>query len=196
MQSTARIAGVRAHRSDPGEHAPQDQHRAPRDQRSIARHHAQHIGVGVGARDEEHQHENDCDHGRDRRHREVVQRGEERAVDVCGRPLGDVANKTTPVNGFLDPSPKSKFEGRPEFELESLHRTAMIGTPEQVIERLRYYEQLGVDEFSFWCDNSLPHDEKRKSLELFSKKSHPPSCDARLPIDLARNVFDNNPQRL
>jgi alkanesulfonate monooxygenase SsuD/methylene tetrahydromethanopterin reductase-like flavin-dependent oxidoreductase (luciferase family) len=111
----------------------------------------------------------------------VVQRGEERAVDVCGRPLGDVANKTTPVNGFLDPSPKSKFEGRPEFELESLHRTAMIGTPEQVIERLRYYEQ---------------HDEKRKSLELFSKKSHPPSCDARLPIDLARNVFDNNPQRL
>jgi alkanesulfonate monooxygenase SsuD/methylene tetrahydromethanopterin reductase-like flavin-dependent oxidoreductase (luciferase family) len=38
-------------------------------------------------------------------------------------------NKTTPVNGFLDPSPKSKFEGRPEFELESLHRTAMIGTP-------------------------------------------------------------------
>jgi alkanesulfonate monooxygenase SsuD/methylene tetrahydromethanopterin reductase-like flavin-dependent oxidoreductase (luciferase family) len=103
----------------------------------------------------------------------VVQRGEERAVDVCGRPLGDVANKTTPVNGFLDPSPKSKFEGRPEFELESLRRTAMIGTPEQVIERLRYYEQLGVDEFSFWCDNSLPHDEKRKPLELFIKEVTP-----------------------
>ena len=49
-------------------------------------------------------------------------------------------NKTTPVNGFLEPSPESKFEGRPEFELESLHRTAMIGTPEEVIERLRYYQ--------------------------------------------------------
>jgi flavin-dependent trigonelline monooxygenase, oxygenase component len=57
--------------------------------------------------------------------------------------------------------------------IESLHRTAMIGTPEQVIERLRYYEQLGVDEFSFWCDNSLPHDEKRKSLELFIKEVTP-----------------------
>jgi flavin-dependent trigonelline monooxygenase, oxygenase component len=82
-------------------------------------------------------------------------------------------NKTTPVNGFLEPSPISKFEGRPEFELESLHRTAMIGTPEQVIERLRFYKDLGVDEFSFWCDNSLPHEEKRKSLELFIKDVAP-----------------------
>ena len=77
------------------------------------------------------------------------------------------------MNGFLEPSPESKFEGRPEFELESLHRTAMIGTPEEVIERLRHYQELGVDEFSFWCDNSLPHEEKRRSLELFIKEVAP-----------------------
>ena len=77
------------------------------------------------------------------------------------------ANLTTPVNGFLDPSPESKFADRPEFQPESLHKTAMIGTPAEVIERIRYYEELGVDEFSFWCDNSLSHEEKRKSLELF-----------------------------
>lgn len=76
-------------------------------------------------------------------------------------------NKQTPENGFLAPSPEAKFAERPEFELESLHKTAMIGTPQQVIERIRYYQELGVDEFSFWCDNSLPHAEKRKSLELF-----------------------------
>ena len=58
-------------------------------------------------------------------------------------------NKTTPVNGFLEPSPEEKFAERPEFELESLHRTAMIGTPGEVVERLRSYEELGVDEFSF-----------------------------------------------
>jgi alkanesulfonate monooxygenase SsuD/methylene tetrahydromethanopterin reductase-like flavin-dependent oxidoreductase (luciferase family) len=79
-------------------------------------------------------------------------------------------NKTTPVNGFLEPSPESKFEGRPEFELESLHRTAMIGTPVELIERLRSYQELGVDEISLWRDNSLPHAEKRKSLELFIKE--------------------------
>ncbi len=78
-------------------------------------------------------------------------------------------NKNVPVNGFLEPSPEEKFAGRPEFELESLHKTAMIGTPEEIIPRIQYYKELGVDEFSFWCDNSLPHAEKKKSLELFIK---------------------------
>ncbi|QTI90557.1 LLM class flavin-dependent oxidoreductase [Streptomyces sp. AgN23] len=82
-------------------------------------------------------------------------------------------NKTTPQNGFLAPSPESKFEGRPEFEPESLHRTAMLGTPAEIIERLRTYEELGVDEYSFWIDTSLPHEEKRKSLELFIKEVMP-----------------------
>jgi flavin-dependent trigonelline monooxygenase, oxygenase component len=76
-------------------------------------------------------------------------------------------NKTTPVDGFLDPSPESKFAGRPEFELDSLHKTAMIGTPDEVIERIGHYRDLGVDEYSFWCDNSLSHEEKKKSLALF-----------------------------
>lgn len=76
-------------------------------------------------------------------------------------------NKTTPVDGFLDPSPESKFDGRPEFELESLHRTAMIGTPAEIIERLKHYQSLGVDEFSFWIDNSMSHEEKRASLARF-----------------------------
>jgi flavin-dependent trigonelline monooxygenase, oxygenase component len=82
-------------------------------------------------------------------------------------------NKTVPENGFLDPSPESKFADRPEFEADSLHRTAMIGTPTEVIDRIRHYQELGVDEFSFWCDNSLPHEEKRKSLALFIKEVVP-----------------------
>ncbi|WP_040832279.1 LLM class flavin-dependent oxidoreductase [Nocardia jiangxiensis] len=76
-------------------------------------------------------------------------------------------NKTVPDNGFLEPSPVSKFADRPEFAPESLHKTAMIGTPEEVIDRLRYYQELGIDEFSFWTDNTLSHEQKRKSLELF-----------------------------
>ncbi|CAG7613579.1 LLM class flavin-dependent oxidoreductase [Leucobacter soli] len=76
-------------------------------------------------------------------------------------------NKTTPVNGFLDPSPEEKFADRPEFELDSLHRTAMIGTPAEVIERVRHYESLGVSEYSIWSDSSLTFAEKKRSLELF-----------------------------
>ena len=41
-------------------------------------------------------------------------------------------NKTTPVDGFLDPSPESKFAERPEFQIDALHKTAMIGTPTEV----------------------------------------------------------------
>lgn len=76
-------------------------------------------------------------------------------------------NTTTPENGFLDPSPESKFADRPEFAPESLRRAAMIGTPEEVVDRLRGYEELGVSEFSFWSDNTLPHEQKRRSLQLF-----------------------------
>jgi flavin-dependent trigonelline monooxygenase, oxygenase component len=76
-------------------------------------------------------------------------------------------NKTTPTNGFLEPSPEEKFADRPEFELDSLHKSAMIGTPDEVIERIKHYQELGVDEFAYWIDNGMTHDEKKKSLELF-----------------------------
>ncbi|GAA1098789.1 LLM class flavin-dependent oxidoreductase [Tsukamurella spumae] len=88
-------------------------------------------------------------------------------------------NKTTPVNGFLDPSPESKFAERPEFALDSLHRTAMIGTPAEVIARLREYEALGIDEFSFWIDNSMTHEAKRDSLRRFIDEVVPQFAQAK-----------------
>ena len=82
-------------------------------------------------------------------------------------------NKTDPVDGFLEPSPEAKFAERPEFTPESLHKTAMIGTADEVVARLREYEALGVDEFSFWSDNSLTHEQKKRSLQLFIEKVVP-----------------------
>lgn len=76
-------------------------------------------------------------------------------------------NRVTPVNGFLDPTPEERFADRPEFGLDALRRSAMIGTPDEVIGRLRGYEALGVTEYAFWCDNSLDHDDKKRSLQLF-----------------------------
>jgi alkanesulfonate monooxygenase SsuD/methylene tetrahydromethanopterin reductase-like flavin-dependent oxidoreductase (luciferase family) len=77
------------------------------------------------------------------------------------------ANKATPIDGFLDPTPEAEVAERPEFGVDSLHETAMIGTPEEVVARLRHYEQIGVDEYSFWIDNSMSHAEKKASLRLF-----------------------------
>ena len=77
------------------------------------------------------------------------------------------SNKQTPVDGFLDPTPEAAVADKPEFSLDSLHNSAMIGTPAEIIERLRYYEELGVTEYSFWSDNTLSFAEKKRSLELF-----------------------------
>jgi hypothetical protein len=63
-------------------------------------------------------------------------------------------------------------------------------TPEEVIERLRQYEKLGVDEFSFWCD--LTHDEKRRSLGLFIKEVAPAFLRRRL---LAQQIPGPAPRR-
>lgn len=76
-------------------------------------------------------------------------------------------NKSTPVNGFLDPSPVEKFDDRPEMQPESLHKAAMIGTPDEVIARLKTYEEMGINEFGYWIDNSMSHEEKQESLRLF-----------------------------
>lgn len=75
--------------------------------------------------------------------------------------------KTPPTNGFLPPAPLEQFSERPEFALESIHQTAMIGTPEEVVKRIRHYGELGVDEYSYWIDNSMTHEEKLRSLQLF-----------------------------
>ncbi|WP_137885743.1 LLM class flavin-dependent oxidoreductase [Pseudomonas sp. 2FE] len=78
-------------------------------------------------------------------------------------------NKQTPVNGFVEPTSEEAVKDRPEYDLNNLRKNVMIGTPEQVIARIKHYQELGVDEFSFWSDNSLSHAEKKKSLELFIK---------------------------
>lgn len=80
---------------------------------------------------------------------------------------GYFKNDHEPVNGFCNPVPDEDMAKVPGFDLESLHKNMMIGTPEAVVPRLKQYEELGVDEYSFWIDNSMSHEEKKKSLQLF-----------------------------
>ena len=75
--------------------------------------------------------------------------------------------KQPPVNGFLPPAPLEQFGQRPEFDLEAIHRSAMIGDADTVIERIRHYGELGVDEYSYWIDNSMSHEDKKASLQRF-----------------------------
>ena len=50
---------------------------------------------------------------------------------------------------------------------ENMARDLTIGTAQQVIDRIKRYEDLGYDEFSFWIDSGLPNARKRESLSRF-----------------------------
>ena len=49
----------------------------------------------------------------------------------------------------------------------------MFGTPDEVIEKLKLYEALGVDEFIYYATFGLGHKEQKRSLDLFINKVMP-----------------------
>lgn len=50
---------------------------------------------------------------------------------------------------------------------ENMARDLTIGTAEDVIAKVRKYEELGYDEYSFWIDSGMSFDRKRASLARF-----------------------------
>jgi len=56
---------------------------------------------------------------------------------------------------------------------EIMRENLLMGTTDQVIERLKKYEQLGYNEFSYWIDSGMDYDMKMASLEHFIKKVIP-----------------------
>lgn len=76
-------------------------------------------------------------------------------------------NDQEPVDGFCQPISEEELNQNEALDPDTLHQNLVIGQPEQVIERLRYYAEVGVDDYSFWSDNSLSHEEKKRSLKLF-----------------------------
>jgi alkanesulfonate monooxygenase SsuD/methylene tetrahydromethanopterin reductase-like flavin-dependent oxidoreductase (luciferase family) len=75
--------------------------------------------------------------------------------------LGDV------VNGFPRSIPFDQLGNRAEYDPEMLSRNLMFGTPDQVIEKLKAYEALGVDEFIYYASLGLGLEEQKRSMELF-----------------------------
>ena len=59
---------------------------------------------------------------------------------------------------------------RAEYDTEMLHRNLMFGTPDQVIEKLRQHERLGVDLFLYYASMGLGLAAQKRSLKLFCQK--------------------------
>ena len=65
---------------------------------------------------------------------------------------------------------------RQDVRPEQLH---LLGTPEQVTQKLRLYEQAGVDLFCYGVNVGLPWSDLVRSLELFIEKVMPAFADSR-----------------
>ena len=83
------------------------------------------------------------------------------------RNLGDVRN------GFPKRIPLEELAEREQYDPEMLEQNLMFGTPEVVIEKLRRYEALGVDEFIYYASMGLGQKEQKRSLELFCPEVMP-----------------------
>lgn len=69
--------------------------------------------------------------------------------------------------GIIEPLSEEEMAAIDMYAPEKMLANMPIGTADTVIEKLKHYEALGYDEFSFWIDTSMSHEQKRASLQRF-----------------------------
>ena len=69
-------------------------------------------------------------------------------------------------NGFAERIDLQQLAHRDEYRPETLREHLMFGTPDEVIEKLRAYEALGVD-FLYCASYGASIEDQKRSLQLF-----------------------------
>lgn len=79
-----------------------------------------------------------------------------------------------PINqGLIERLTDEEIANNPMYNPESMRANNVIGDAETVIERLKKYEAMGYDEYSFWIDTGMSFERKKASLERFIKDVMP-----------------------
>lgn len=91
--------------------------------------------------------------------------------------MGLFNNSSGVVNGFPQPISIAEQDARGDYRPEAMHKNMMFGTPDEVVAKLRQYEALGVDVFSYNTHFGLSHDMVMRSLELFANDVMPHFAD-------------------
>jgi len=103
--------------------------------------------------------------------------GRQQAIDAIRRVLGQFENLYRNLgdvqNGFPKEIPLEELEGREQYDPTMLEENLMFGSPDTVIEKLRIYERLGVDEYIYYASMGLDMAAQKRSLQLF--------CDEVIP---------------
>ncbi len=77
------------------------------------------------------------------------------------------------TEGFPRALPLTELTNREQFQPSVLEENMMFGSPDQVIEKLRQYQQAGVDAFVYYASMGLEHKDKEASLQLFCEEVIP-----------------------
>ena len=70
-------------------------------------------------------------------------------------------------DGFAAPLDIAEMAMRAEDHAEAIRDGMILGTPDEVVAKLKQYQAVGVDQFCYGASFGLPHAIARRSLELF-----------------------------
>ena len=105
------------------------------------------------------------------------QTGRDEAIDAIRCVLGQFENLFRNLggvtNGFPKQIPLAELANRDEYNADMLEENLLFGTPDQVIGKLKRYQDLGVEDFIYYASMGLGMDAQKKSLKLF--------CDEVMP---------------
>ena len=76
-------------------------------------------------------------------------------------------NKRPVEQGLIQRITPDEMDANQMYTSDKLARDLTVGTAQQVIDRIKRYEDLGYDEFSFWVDSGMTNERKRASLARF-----------------------------
>ena len=113
------------------------------------------------------------------RHTAIYENEDDRAASISAirNVLGQFGNlmmkRGDVVNGFPDPIPLEEMEGNVRVDPQMLEENLMFGSPEQVVEKLKMYQDLGVDAFIYYASMGLDKKKKKRSYKLFCDKVKP-----------------------
>ena len=76
-------------------------------------------------------------------------------------------NKRPVSQGLIKPLSDEEIANNPMMSPENMLRDLTMGKTQDVIDRLKRYEDLGYDEFSYWIDCGISTERKKASLARF-----------------------------
>ena len=82
-------------------------------------------------------------------------------------------NQRPITQGLIQTITPEEMAANPMYSPASMRANNVIGDAEEVISRLKAYEALGYDEYSFWIDTGMSFERKRSSLQRFIRDVMP-----------------------